>query len=261
MKIMLCHLALSLGPQERNLKLLARALELAGQAKADWVITPETAVQGYHFHKKDLEAGTTRKLDVQPAAYLRPLRDLVRQQHQYLFLGAGEWDEQDACHYNTCFVFGPDGELVGKHRKNHSHGYGGEGWITNSQTVKPIQVGPVSVGVMICSDAWYPDCPKQLADQGADILVDIAGWPISKECGDPLPCWLDRSRECALPLVLCNQTGKTKWLDFTVGQSVYIENGELKLSYAGDDALLFFEWDERTKKVVSQAFTVVPFVV
>ena len=60
-------------------------------------------------------------------------------------------------------------------------------------------------------------------------------------------------------MVLCNQTGKTQWLDFTVGQSVYIENGQPKLTYSGDDALLVFEWDETKKRVISEQFTVIPF--
>ena len=119
MKILLCHLTLSMGPLEENLKILERAVQIAGEVKADWVVTPETAVQGYHFYKIDPE----QKLGPQPAEYLTPLRNLVRKNRQYLFLGAGEYDVKDNCNYNTCFVFGPDGELIGKHRKNHSHGY------------------------------------------------------------------------------------------------------------------------------------------
>lgn len=255
MKIVLCHLTLSMGPLEKNLKILERALRIAGERKADWVITPEAVIPGYHFYKINPE----QKLDVQPAAYLQPLREVVKSNRQYLFLGAGEYDATDKCNYNTCFVFGPEGELVGKHRKNHSHGYGGEGWVTNSTVAEPVQVGKVKTGILVCSDAWYIECPKRLAEQGAQILVDIAGWPISKECGDPLPSWLKCSNETGLPMVLCNQTGKTEWLDFTVGQSVYIENGEAKLTYSGKDALLLFDWDANTGKVLSGAFDALYF--
>ena len=255
LKIALCHLTLNLGPVGKNLKILERALQIAGQQKADWVITPEAAVQGYHFYKIDPE----QKPDPQPAAYLQPLLDLVKSNKQYLFLGAGEYDPQDKCNYNTCFVFGPDGELTGKHRKIHSHGYGGEGWVTNGTVAEPVQVGNVRTGIMVCSDAWYIECPKRLAEQGSQILVDIAGWPISEECGDPLPSWIKCSKETGLPMVLCNQTGKTEWLDFTVGQSVFIEEGQLKLTYSGSDALLLFEWDEKSGKSVSPDFEVIRF--
>lgn len=131
--------------------------------------------------------------------------------------------------------------------------------MTNSTTVESVQVGAVKTGIMVCSDAWYMECPKRLAEQGAELLVDIAGWPVSKECGDPLPSWLRCSKETGLPFVLCNQTGKTEWLDFTVGQSVYIENGEVKLTYSGMDALLLFEWEETKKQVISEKFTVLDF--
>ena len=255
MRILLCHLTLSMGPMDKNLRILERALQIAGDVKAAWVITPETAVQGYHFYK----INPRQELDPQPAAYLDPLRELVRKNHQCLFLGAGEFVPEENCNYNTCFVFGPDGEFVGKHRKNHSHGYGGEGWVTNSAVAEPIQVETVKAGVMVCSDAWYMECPLRLKEQGAQVLVDIAGWPISKECGDPLPSWLRCSKETGLPMILCNQTGKTEWLDFTVGQSVYIEEGVNKLAYSGDDALLLFEWDETTRTVISKDFMVIPF--
>lgn len=153
----------------------------------------------------------------------------------------------------------PSGELIGKHRKNHSHGYGGEAWVTNSIIAKPICCGSVCVGVMVCSDAWYPECSQRLKRQGAQILLDIAAWPVSKECGDPLPAWQRCSKETGLPMILCNQTGKTPWLDLSKGQSVYIEKGNAELTYNGEEALLLFEWDAATGRAVSERFTVIPF--
>ena len=45
MKIALCHLELSCGPHERNLQLLEQAVQLAAEQGAEWVLTPEAAVQ------------------------------------------------------------------------------------------------------------------------------------------------------------------------------------------------------------------------
>ena len=185
MKILLCHLTLSLGPLEKNLKILERALQIAGEVKADWVITPETAVQGYHFYKIDPE----QKLDPQPAEYLTPLRNLARKNRQYLFLGAGEYDVNDKCNYNTCFVFGPDGELVGKHRKNHSHGYGGEGWVTNSTIAEPVQVGNVKTGIMVCSDTRHKSIPTASAPDfsaSATIASKVSGKTQSSASRNPI---------------------------------------------------------------------------
>lgn len=52
MRIALLHLDLSGGLEERNLALLQHAITLAAEAGADWVITPEMAVQGYFFTQK-----------------------------------------------------------------------------------------------------------------------------------------------------------------------------------------------------------------
>ena len=59
------------------------------------------------------------------------------------------------------------------------------------------------------------------------------------------------------PMLVCNQTGVTEWMDMTVGQSVVIENGKTKLSYNGKQAILLFEWDENSGKILSDKFEII----
>lgn len=49
MKIALCHLEISRGPEHKNIELLENAVRIAADNGAKWVVTPETAVQGYYF--------------------------------------------------------------------------------------------------------------------------------------------------------------------------------------------------------------------
>ena len=72
MKIALCHLELSCGPQERNLQILEQAVRIAAEQGADWVLTPEMAVQGYYFYRIDENAVVVP----QPSPELEPLRKL-----------------------------------------------------------------------------------------------------------------------------------------------------------------------------------------
>lgn len=58
-------------------------------------------------------------------------------------------------------------------------------------------------------------------------------------------------------MLVCNQTGVTEWMDMTVGQSVVIENGKTKLSYNGEQAILLFEWDENSGKILSDKFEII----
>lgn len=59
MKVALCHLELSMGPEVKNLRKLEWTMRIAGKYQSDWVIMPETAVQGYHFYKLDPESKLT----------------------------------------------------------------------------------------------------------------------------------------------------------------------------------------------------------
>ena len=48
-------------------------------------------------------------------------------------------------------------------------------------------------------------------------------------------------------------------MDFTLAESVYVEEGKAKLAYKGKEAILLFEWDAKMGKSVSSEFTVIPF--
>ena len=53
MRIALLHLDLGNGPLGKNLLLLEQAASTAAAHGAQWVVTPETALQGYFFYQND----------------------------------------------------------------------------------------------------------------------------------------------------------------------------------------------------------------
>ena len=254
MKIALCHLEVSCGPQEKNLEKIERAVKIAGEHGARLVATPETAVQGYYFHRID----ETRQLEVQPANYLDSLRKTVKEQNLYLLLGCGEYVEETGLHHNSCFVFAPDGSLQSRHRKIYGEKLGSEKWASPGDRMSTTNCDGVNVGVLVCADSWFDERPLALKEQGADILIDIAAWPETPETGNPLPSWKKVTKITGLPFVLCNQTGKTKWMDMSIGESVVLQDEAVKCIYSGAEAVLFFEFDFVTKKIISEKFEVVP---
>lgn len=256
MRIAFCHFDLAHGPVSVNMRKLKEGLRLAGEKGADWVLTPETAVQGFFFYKVDPER--VKELEVQPAASLEPLLEEVRKYGFHLFLGCGEAAPEDGCNYNSCLVFRPDGSLLGRHRKNHSHEMGSEAWVKNDTHIRPMEISGMTVGVMVCADAYFEDMYFSMKDQGAELLVDVAAWPPSESVGNPADFWVRCTTDTQLPLMLCNQTGSPRWLDMQHGQSVYMDKGEMKLAYSGKEALLIMDWDEKTKQPLSQEFEVYP---
>lgn len=174
-----------------------------------------------------------------------------------LFLGAGDYDAKADCYRNACLVFGPDGNLIGRHNKLSAHvGFGAEKWSTNDNKLNPVICDGVTTGVLVCSDIWFLNYPRVLADKGAQIIVDIAAWPPAKETGNPLPSWELASQRTGLPVVVCNQTGNPRWMDMTPGQSAVVENGKAKLLHSGEEAVLLFDWNPGTGKVVSDTFDI-----
>lgn len=75
-------------------------------------------------------------------------------------------------------------------------------------------------------------------------------------CGNPLPAWLHASKVTDVTVIVCNQTGSPQWMDMNVGQSVVIDQGELKLAYSGEPAVLLFDYDAEAKRVQSIAYDV-----
>lgn len=59
-----------------------------------------------------------------------------------------------------------------------------------------------------------------------------------------------------MTVIVCNQTGSPQWMDMSVGQSVVIDKGELKLAYSGEPAVLLFYYDAEAKCVQSIAYDV-----
>jgi len=253
MKIALCHLEVSCGPQESNLEKIERAIKIAGERCARVVVTPETAVQGYYFHRLD----EARKLEAQPAPYLDSMRKIVAEQNVYLLLGCGEYVPETGKHYNSCLVFAPDGSLQSRHRKIYGEKLGSEKWASPGDVVSTTKCDGVNVGVLVCADSWFDERPLALKEQGADLIIDIAAWPETKETGNPLPSWQKVTKITGLPFIVCNQTGKTKWMDMTIGESVAIQDEIVKCSYSGAEAALLLEFDTVKNKILSEKFEVV----
>ena len=81
--------------------------------------------------------------------------------------------------YNTCFVFGPDGRLLGKHRKTHLFDVDIKGRIRfiESEIFRPgdqatvIDTAFCKIGIGICYDARFPEYFRRLALMGARLVV------------------------------------------------------------------------------------------
>lgn len=174
-----------------------------------------------------------------------------------VFLGCAERDAADGKAYNSCLAIGCDGSLLGCHRKIKTVRWKTEAWSSPGRELQPICVDGVRTGVLVCADAWFGEHAEILASWGAQVIVVAAAWP--KGCGGPPE---DAWRRCSargggVPVLLCNQTGKSGGMDCTLAKSAVVTNGILRASYCGAEAILLADIDLTTGTLRSETFDAV----
>ncbi len=107
------------------------------------------------------------------------LSELARR-HQVILVG-GTIPEKDGqgSFYNTCFIFGPDGKMLGRHRKVHLFDIDMPGrirfkesaYLTAGDELTVISHGGLCFAVQICFDIRFPEWSRLAALAGAELLV------------------------------------------------------------------------------------------
>jgi N-carbamoylputrescine amidase len=258
MRIGLLHLEPLVGEVAHNRGLIEHGIEVAASEGVRWVITPELCVTGYDFTKL---IGTDWILP-QPDDWMASIQRLAKDNEMTIFLSHPE----RVCHpvpldagpveedrlYNSIFVIGPQGEVLGVHRKIKPTG-GAEAWSVAGREPAVVDCGGVKVGLLICADAWFPEIVQDLKKKGAEILVSGAAWPPGL-CG-PDDTWELRTAETGLPIWVCNRTGNEQGinLDYRNAESVVAQGGNRLLAKSVDrSTLIYFDWDMGAMTLCSQ---------
>ncbi len=77
--------------------------------------------------------------------------------------------------FNTSVLVDPKGKIIGKYRKNHIPelpGFYEKAWYQEGDLGLLVFCTDIGkIGIMICSDAMFPECARILSHKGAEILV------------------------------------------------------------------------------------------
>jgi N-carbamoylputrescine amidase len=209
------------------------------------VLTPELCVCGYDF----VDRLGTAWIVPPPDAWMASMCQLAAQLRVTVFLSYPERDQQVGKCYNTLFVIGEAGRILGKHRKINALS-GAEGWSSPGQVALPVSVPPVGqVGLLICADAYSPGIAQSLRAQGARLLVSAAAW--GPGLHGPSGEWERCSRDTGLPLLVCNRTGLDRTLSFSKAESVVVKGGQRLVSLTSEHAAIFMlDWDLERQEVI-----------
>jgi predicted amidohydrolase len=228
-RIALAQVAPRLGEVDANLELLADRLNAASDQGADVAVFPELALTGYLL--QDLVPEVAMRADDPRLAQLS-------RSAPGLHVVVGFVEETGEHRYANSAALLRDGELLAVHRKVYLPTYGlfDEGRFTRpGDTVRTHEIGePIGrIGLSVCEDFWHASLPMLQAQQGADLLVNIAAGP-SRAPGSAagmaaIAGWHKMQDTYALlgtvAIAFCNRVGNEEGLTFWGGSRILGADG------------------------------------
>jgi predicted amidohydrolase len=157
-----------------------------------------------------------------------------------MLVAIGFVEETDDHRYANTAALLRDGRLVGLHRKVYLPTYGlfDEGRFTRpGDRVRTHEVGPPvgRIGLSVCEDFWHASLPMIQAQDGADLLVNIAAGP-SRAPGSAaglaaIAGWHKMQDTYALlgtvAIAFCNRVGNEEGLTFWGGSRILAADGSM----------------------------------
>ncbi len=148
-------------------------VEAAADQGAQLVVLPELASSGYVF--ADSAEADRLAEDPDRGATVRALIDACRRRHVHVVAGLAERGRD--CRHNSAVVLGPAGRLA-TYRKVHLF-HDEQSWFRPGDQVVVVDLPFARVGVAICYDLWFPELPRALALQGAEVIAVPTNWVAS----------------------------------------------------------------------------------
>jgi len=177
--------------KEANCRRAEALIREAAAGGARLVVTTECFLDGYAIADKSIPLQTYRDLGepIPDGNYYRRLAALARELKIHLVAGMLEADGE--LRYNTAVLIDPEGQLVGKYRKQKLEHELVRNTPGDSSPVFETPYG--RVGVMICADRREPEIVGRFFENGADFLICPSGGMFGPKRNDPIV--QSRSRE------------------------------------------------------------------
>lgn len=128
-------------------------------------------------------------------------------------------------YYNTSLLFGPDGHLLARYRKQHLFRFQSQeaALLTPGQELVSVSTELAHFGFATCYDLRFPEHFRALVDRGVNCFLLPAAWPGSRMAHWRILCQA-RALENQSWVLACNCTGKTG------GHSMVVSpQGEIRL--------------------------------
>lgn len=172
--IALAQMDIALGKPEQNAA-TARMLAVKAAAQgADLLLLPELWATGYDLSRV---GEYTAAVD---AGHFALMADLARTQQLYVAGTALEANPHGKP-FNTAALYGPDGARLGTYRKVHLWAPLGEvEHMTAGDSLPVFDLPWGRMALAICYDLRFPEVWRRYADEGAQLVLIPAEWPVRR---------------------------------------------------------------------------------
>lgn len=170
--------------KDANWRRVESRIREAATGGAQIVCTTECFLDGYAIADKSIPLDQYRDLGepIPDGPYVRKLAALADALNIHLIAGMLEADGE--LRYNTAVLLGPDGQLLGKYRKQKLQHELVRNTPGNDSTVFTTPFG--KLGVMICADRTESGIVRKFCSAGADFLICPSGGMFGSAKNDPI---------------------------------------------------------------------------
>ncbi len=213
LRLAIAQLDFVVGDIAGNARKISQAARSAYAEGARLLLTPELSIAGYAAEDLFLRPSFVEACDQAVQALARELADLPGMAVVVGHPSGGSLRGRSVSvqrRHNAASVL-KDGRVLETYAKRELPNYqvfDERRYFTPGEGTCVFEAGGVSVGLLICEDAWF-DAPAQLArESGAEVLAVINASPyhVGKE-GERIQSMAERARAVGLPLVYAQLVG------------------------------------------------------
>lgn len=181
-KILAIQMSSKIGDKSANFEKVRNLVKNNIQKGTDVIILPEVWTVGWKCSEFQNSAESLKNSET-----IAFLSELAKEYKTNIiggsFIQKIEQENGETIYYNTCPVINPNGELTATYNKMHLFSYYGclEGsYVENGKTLTMVEINGVKIGLSLCYDIRFPELYREYRKQGADLLVNMAAWPMSR---------------------------------------------------------------------------------
>ncbi|MCD4742017.1 MAG: hypothetical protein K8R67_06000 [Desulfobacteraceae bacterium] len=179
MKIGVIQMECALGNVDANMKKVSFYSSEARKKNFDLILFPEMVDTGYNMNIISKKASFWDENNTENPFNL--IKKAGKKNRIHIICNISEREDNKI--YNTTLVVNPDGEVIGKYRKNHLADYPplNEGsCITPGKTLEFVEINKIKFGLLTCYDLRFPEISRSLVLGGADALLLCSAWPFPR---------------------------------------------------------------------------------